>query len=141
MVVPSFDRHYNLNNLVFRFTDEFLSTFCAKWLFSHGRQATFGLHKVDPSKPVYVVEGFFDHVGMEMMGIPNSVGLGSAFISYAHEKFLEGLDLVFVLDSDETGVKYSHRLRDEGRKVILLPDHHKDPYEFAVAGESIISYL
>jgi DNA primase len=130
MTCVSRDRLGNVNNIVFRFTRENICQIRAKWLFSHGRQATFGLDKVDPTKPVHIVEGFYDWVAMVEMGYTNTVGLGSAFISEAHERFLEGLELVFVLDSDETGKKYSDRLRGEGRQVLYLNDECKDPYEY-----------
>lgn len=136
MVCPSYDRNGALNNLVFRFTDDRICQLMCKWLFSHGRQATFGLEKVDPSKPVYVVEGFFDYVAMTEMGI-QSVGLGSAFISEAHWGFLEGLDLRFLLDSDETGRKYSERLRGEGYRVCRLSDEFKDPWEYYQNGRVV----
>jgi DNA primase len=129
IVMPSYDRQGNLNNLVFRYVDEHVSKFWAKWLFSHGRSATFGLHKIDPNKTVYVVEGFFDHVACDQLGM-QSVGLGSAFISDMHWKQLEGLKLVFILDSDEVGAEYSNRLKADGHRVWMLKDKFKDPYEY-----------
>jgi hypothetical protein len=139
LVMPSYDRKGILNNLVFRFVDDHISTICAKWLFSHGRQATFGLHKIDPEKPVYVVEGFFDHVACDQMGM-QSVGLGSAFISDEHWKQFKDLKLVFILDSDEAGTEHSSRLREQGHKVWMLKDYYKDPYEYWVNGEELSFY-
>lgn len=137
MVCPSYDRLGNLNNLVFRFVDPHISQLMCKWLFSHGRQATFGLEKVDPSKPVYIVEGFYDYVAMAEMGY-QSVGLGSAFISDAHWGFLEGLDLRFLLDADETGRKYTERLREDGHRVCVLSDEYKDPWEYYQNGKDLV---
>lgn len=136
LVMPSYDRQGVLNNLVFRFVDVHVSKYWAKWLFSHGRQATFGLHKIDDTKPVYVVEGFFDHVACDQMGM-QSVGLGSAFISDAHLKYLEGLNLIFILDSDEAGTNHSNRLKDLGYKVLMLKDLYKDPYDYWVNGKEL----
>lgn len=136
LVMPSYDRLGNLNNLAFRFVDDYISSFWAKWLFSHGRQATFGAHKIDESKPVYVVEGFFDHVACDQMGI-QSVGLGSAFISDAHWEQLKGLDVTFVLDSDEAGVNHAQRLREDGHKVKILKDLYKDPYDYWVNNKDL----
>ena len=129
MVCPSYDRQGELNNLVMRYTHPIVSEIGAKWLFSHGRQATFGLHLIDPLRPVFLVEGFYDYVAMNELGY-NAVGLGSAFISPRHWEFLEGLEVVFLLDSDETGRKYSHRMTQEGHKVAWLKDNYKDPYEW-----------
>jgi hypothetical protein len=130
MTCLSRDRQGQVNNIVFRFTEGPVAKIMAKWLFSHGRQATFGLDRIDPTKPVYVVEGFFDYIAMVEMGFTNTIGLGSAFISEAHERFLDGLQLVFVLDSDEVGKKYTDRLREAGRSVLYLNDELKDPYEY-----------
>jgi DNA primase len=129
LVMPSYGRSGDLNNLVFRYVDEYVSRYWCKWLFSHGRQATFGLHKIDPSKPVYVVEGFFDYVAMDQMGM-QSVGLGSAFISDKHWEFLKDLDLLFILDSDEAGRNHSKKLEDAGHTVLRLRGLYKDPYEY-----------
>jgi hypothetical protein len=137
MTCPSYDRQGNLNCLVFRFVDDHISSLMCKWLFSHGRQATFGLQKVDPSKPVYVVEGLYDHIACDLMEEGQSVGLGSAFASEAHFKFMEGLDIIFLLDSDETGLKYSQRLQREGYKVRFLNDEFKDPWEYFEAGRNL----
>lgn len=136
LVIPSYDRNGVLNNLVFRFIDQDIESICAKWLFSHGRQATFGLEKLDPSKPVYIVEGFFDYVAMSEMGY-QVVGLGSAFISDAHWKFLEGLEVVFLLDSDDVGYRYSEELKRQGNQVKFLENSHKDPYEHWIATASL----
>lgn len=136
IICPSYDRQGNLNNLVFRFISDNIVFYMSKWLFSHGRQATFGLHKVDPSQPVFIVEGFYDHVACDLMGI-QSVGLGSAFISYDHYRFLEGLDLIFLLDSDETGRRYSQRLAAEGNRVLFLSDEFKDPWEYYQNGKEL----
>lgn len=136
MMVASYDRRGVFNNLVFRFIDEDIATWMAKWLFSHGRQATFGLESIDPTKPVILVEGFFDYVACREMGL-NAVGLGSAFISSYHWRFLEGLNVCFLLDSDETGSKYSLRLKDEGQKVLILKDTYKDPWEYYQNGQEL----
>lgn len=133
MLVPSYDRQGNLNNLVFRFVNPYICSASAKWLFTHGRQATFGLELVDPSKPVWVVEGFFDYVAMREMGY-QAVGLGSAFVSDKHMEFLQGLDLIFLLDSDETGVRHSMKLQTQGHKTKFLDPIMKDPYEYYRTG-------
>jgi DNA primase len=139
MIVPSYDRQGKLNNLAFRFIDEDIVTWMAKWLFSHGRQATFGLEEVDPSKPVLLVEGFFDRVACKLLsgGKLQAVGLGSAFISDYHWRFLKGLDCRFLLDSDETGRRYSKELKEEGHKVYMLSDEFKDPWEFYENGRDL----
>jgi hypothetical protein len=50
---------------------------------------------------------------------------------------MEGLDIIFLLDSDETGRKYSQRLRSEGHKVLFLDDRYKDPWEYFEAKENL----
>jgi hypothetical protein len=140
VAMPSYDRDGRLNNLVFRVVSDQLSQFAAKWLFTHGRQATFGLERVDPTKPVYVVEGFFDYVAMDQMGI-QAVGLGSAFISDAHWKFLDGLNLIFLLDSDPVGQRYGKELQEQGHTVRFLGTEYKDPYEYWISNKSIESFL
>lgn len=137
MTCPSYDRNGQLNNLVFRFVDDNISTLMAKWLFSHGRQATFGLHKIDPKKPVNIVEGLYDHIACDLMNEEQTVGLGSAFISDAHWIFLKGLDVRFLLDSDEVGQKYSKQLQADGHKVYFLNDEYKDPWEYYENGKSL----
>lgn len=137
LVFPSYDRNHHLNNIALRHLSPDISRIAAKWWFSHGRQATFGLERVDPSKPVYIVEGWFDWVACEEMGI-QSVGLGSAFISDAHYRYLDGLDLIFLLDSDDVGRKYSERLEEEGCKVHYLSSEYKDPWEFYINGKSCL---
>lgn len=126
LVCPSYDLEGKVNNLAFRVLNPALESL-AKWLFAMGRQATFGLQWVDPKKETLIVEGFFDQVACYECGI-QSVGLGSAFMSSAHELYLKNLKLAFLLDSDETGRKYSDLL-EKDHKVLRLSSTYKDPWE------------
>jgi hypothetical protein len=133
VVAPSYDRHGHLNCLAFRTCSSELEPHC-KWVFSHGRCATFGLNLVfDTKKPVTLVEGLFDQIACNELGFSQPVGLGSAFISDEHHPHLEELENVWpMFDSDEVGQRYTHLAA--GMKnvqgVYRLHSAHKDPYDW-----------
>lgn len=127
LAIPSRDLEGRINNIALRVLDPNLSQH-VKWMFTHGRQSTFGLHKVDPQKNSFVVEGFFDYVAMDQLGY-QAIGLGSAFPSPGHLEALKGLPLTFCLDQDETGESYMERLKDTGYQVARMKQKAKDPWE------------
>lgn len=126
VLVPSRDRDGLINNLALRVVDGRLSPHC-KWMFTHGRQATFGLEKIDPSKEVYIVEGFFDQVAMEQVGY-QAVGLGSPIPSTWHMDFLKGLDLVYCFDQDSVGEVNMKEFGSKG-KLARMDIVAKDPWD------------
>lgn len=132
LVIPSYDRFGGINNFAFRPVNcSTLEEKVFKWLFSHGRCATFGLHNCTPDKPVTIVEGFFDYVACNEIGITQPVGLGSAFFSDLHLEYLENFKLDILFDSDETGKKYNNQLDNLNvRKQFTLDDDYKDPYDW-----------
>jgi hypothetical protein len=126
LVCVSRDKTGKINNLGFRVLNPLLETQVAKWLFSHGRQATFGLQNIEDR--AIIVEGFFDSLALWECGYP-AVGLGSAGVSPAHLEFLKNLRLSFLMDSDETGTNVSKELMTQGHRVLKLNSIEKDPFE------------
>jgi len=136
LVMPSFDNEGQLNNLAFRVLDPTIESKAFKWLFSHGRQATFGLNRVlDPRKPITVIEGYFDYVACKECGMSQPVALGSAFFSPFHLRYLKqlGSPIDVLFDSDTTGKKYTQMLEplaDQLNRVLVLDPLHKDPWDW-----------
>ena len=88
-----------------------------KYLNPHGtKDVVFGLDKVDRSKTVPVLEGPLD-----AMFVENAVAICSSAPSKAQVELLKGLDLVFMLDNDEAGLKSMRKLARKGFKVIKWP--------------------
>lgn len=89
-----------------------------KYLNPHGtKNVVFGLDKVDRSKPVPVLEGPFN-----AMFVENAVAVMSSAPSQAQMDLLEGLDLVFMFDNDEAGLKSMKKMAGKGYKVIKWPE-------------------
>jgi DNA primase len=135
LIMPSFDHTGQLNNLAFRTLDTTLESQVFKWLFSYGRQSTFGLnHCYDKNKPITIVEGFFDYVACKEAGVCQPVALGSAFFSDLHLDIFAkaGFKLNVLFDSDETGKKYAQSLSKiyQVDKILVLDDEYKDPYDW-----------
>jgi len=141
IVIPSYDSAGRLNNMAFRVTDSYIESNIFKWLFSHGRQATFGLQDCEPDKPITIVEGFFDYVACIESGMVNIVGLGAAAISPWHSKLIQKVskDVYTLFDNDITGS--THATEDvDGLKIlgsINLADNYKDPFDCWVATGSV----
>lgn len=123
--VPSYDRDGNLNEIAFRIIDQSQVHGAFKWLFSSGQQSTFGLQNVDPSKPVYVVEGAWDYMALTESGEANVVGLGSVLLTDLHKKNLKGLDIVHCMDMDTYGIS----TRSTSDKYCFFTPSGKDPYD------------
>jgi DNA primase len=126
LVCVSRDKTGKINNLGFRVLEPVLESKVAKWIFSHGRQATFGLHDIEDR--AIVVEGFFDSLALWECGYP-AVGLGSVAVSPFHWEFLKNLQLSFLLDNDETGRNSSMDLKAKGHKILKLNSTAKDPFD------------
>lgn len=85
---------------------------------------------IDRTKPVYVFEGIFDALAAYVSGITNVIACLGA--TPPLDK-LQGLDLVFCLDNDRTGIvnaiKYS-----KDYKVVVYDNKYKDVNEMLKAG-------
>ena len=87
---------------------------------------------------VYVVEGYFDHIAMDMAGIKNSVAIcGTAFSQNHFVKLARYADkITFILDSDDAGRRAAcgiyNKFLNKGIKVRFLksPEGYKDVDEY-----------
>ena len=102
----------------------------------------YGLnHAVDSiieKQNVYVLEGYFDKISMDSVGINNSVAIcGTAFSQNHFLKLMRYTNkITFILDSDDAGVKSMQRIYEryinKGIKLrfLKIPSPFKDVDEF-----------
>ena len=94
------------------------------------------------SNNVFVVEGYFDKVAMDKIGISNSVAIcGTAFSKNHFLKLLKYTDkITFLLDSDDAGRRSSEsifsKFSNKGAKLrfLNLPSEYKDIDEYVNLG-------
>lgn len=113
----------------------------------------FGLNKSRPSvlkeQNVYVVEGYFDHIALDLNGIKNSVAIcGTAFSKNHFLKLARYTSkITFVLDRDDGGENSMKRIYskycNQGIKLrfLLLPKSCKDVDEYFAQGGTRESFI
>jgi|TARA_R110001583_G_scaffold16234_28_gene66384 DNA primase len=102
----------------------------------------FGLNdsrdSIVDSGNVYIVEGYFDQIAMDMAGIKNSVAIcGTAFSQNHFVKLARYSDkITFILDADDAGRNASYNIYNKflnkGIKMrfLQIPDGYKDIDEY-----------
>lgn len=93
----------------------------------------FGRERLNPHKPIYIVEGPFD-----AMGLPNSLAFSGASAELPKDVQLMK-NKAFFLDNEPRNkdvVKQIQKLIKAGEKVVILPDRiqHKDINDMVLAG-------
>jgi DNA primase len=94
------------------------------------------------AKNVFIVEGYFDKVALDKIGLENSVAIcGTAFSKNHFLKLLKYTEkMTFMLDSDDAGVRSSEsifsKFSNKGAKLrfLKLPGDYKDVDEYVNFG-------
>jgi DNA primase len=71
------------------------------------KTSPFGIERIDPTKPVYVVEGYFDAIQLRQAGF-NVVATGQAAITREQAQALKNAGVngvVLNFDNDKAGIK------------------------------------
>lgn len=104
-----------------------------KFQFSHGPSFCFGEENLDKFDKFFVVEGVFDMLALERIGIENSIALGNNTFSEYQNKKLKDKKLTFIFDNDKGGLFGLHRLgkyikkKDSNiLKITVVPEKGKD---------------
>ncbi len=157
----------NNYSMVFPIHDEYNEPvgIAGRTLASESERSTLGLSKYENSKykkskilyglnnsrghilknnNVYVVEGYFDHISMDMNGIRNSVAIcGTAFSNNHFIKLLRYTDTItFLLDNDDAGRKsmenifYKYSGKGANLQFKKLPEGYKDIDQFFFDGKT-----
>jgi len=118
----------------------------AKYLFLPGLpKPVYGLARLDPSRPVFVVEGIFDYVTLWQWGYQAVATLGTSIKPQDARRLARAAKVIFVPDSDEAGEAAAARWREVvGHGVALrLPEGVGDVNDLArqPEGEAIFHHL
>lgn len=82
----------------------------------------WNLYNIDITKPIYVFEGIFDALSAYQNGITNVIAcLGAT----PPMDLLQGLDLIFCLDNDRTGLLNNVKYLKKGYKALIYPNDIK----------------
>ena len=117
-----------------------------KYLFLPGlRKPVYGLARLDPSRPVFVVEGIMDYVTLWQWGYQAVATLGTSIKPQDARRLARAAKVIFVPDNDEAGEAAAARWREAvGHGVVLrLPDGAEDVNDLAQQpdGEAIFHRL
>jgi len=117
-----------------------------KYLFLPGLpKPVYGLARLDPSRPVFVVEGIVDYVTLWQWGYQAVATLGTSIKPQDARRLARAAKVVFVPDGDEAGDAAVARWREAvGHGVVLrLPDGVGDVNDLAQQpdGEAIFHRL
>jgi len=109
-----------------------------KFHFSHGPSYCFGEHNLNKFNSFFIVEGVFDALALEKIGIENSIALGNCTLSDFQYRKLKHKDLYFIFDNDKGGLfglrKLRGRVLEEGsniKKLTVVPERGKDVSDLA----------
>jgi DNA primase len=105
-----------------------------KYLFlSELRKPVYGLARLDPSRPVFVVEGIMDYVTLWQWGYQAVATLGTSIKPQDARRLARAAQVVFVPDNDEAGEAAAARWREVvGHGVVLrLPEGTEDVNDLA----------
>lgn len=126
MVAFSFDQNNEIFGIGLRILNSDIVFNAFKWLFPLGQHCIFGLHDLDNSKEVILVEGFTDYIAARESGYNNVLGLGSIEITEGHKKYLpKDRNYKFCYDQD----RYGYEMRKVRNECFFSPMEYKDPYE------------
>lgn len=70
----------------------------------------FGLHQIDWSKPVVLVEGEIDRMRLMQLGLSNVIASSSTSVTWAQLANLRASGYVIAFDNDKAGIRAIHRL-------------------------------
>lgn len=97
-----------------------------KFHFLNAPDYLFGEHVIDKYSTVYVVEGVFDVIALNRIGIQNVVCLGNTTMSPWQYNKLRDKKLIFIMDNDLGGQNGIMRFRNtypmHDARFYLLPD-------------------
>jgi len=117
-----------------------------KYLFLPGLpKPVYGLARLDPSRPVFVVEGIVDYVTLWQWGYQAVATLGTSIKTQDARRLARAAKVIFVPDNDEAGEAAAARWREAvGHGVVLrLPEGVDDVNDLAQQpdGEAIFHRL
>ena len=118
----------------------------AKYLFlPELPKPVYGLARLNPSRPVFVVEGIVDYVTLWQWGYQAVATLGTLIKTQDARRLAQAAKVVFVPDNDEAGKAAAARWREAvGHGVVLrLPEGAEDVNDLAQQpdGEAIFHRL
>ena len=105
-----------------------------KYLFLPGLpRPVYGLARFDPSRPVFVVEGFFDYITLRQWGYQAVATLGTSIKEKDAVRLGKSEDVVYVADNNAAGLHAAARWREAiGRgRVLQLPRNVEDANDLA----------
>lgn len=107
-----------------------------------GKQHIFNSNAIRPNSVVYITEGEFDTIAIEMLGFPStaigSVTLWQQLVLYleANRARAENASLLLALDNDKAGIQTANSLQEELQKsgftavrCNFIAEPYKDPAE------------
>jgi DNA primase len=110
-------------------------------------------NKCRETRQVYIVEGYFDLLALHQHGLGNSVATLGTSLTLDHVQLLKGVigkdgKAILVFDSDEAGIKASHRTIEVFDKVhinaqiVVLPEgYDPDSYLFEFGVDSFLELV
>lgn len=117
LIIP----YYNKENKIYYFSGRSLYNQEPKYLFSESEKHFYNIYNIDKTKPVIILEGMIDSIFCD-----NSIGIGALRMSESQTEAIKGLDIHYLLDSDESGRKKSLHLLKEGKSVFIWKKFIKD---------------